>query len=84
MPRRLVEWEARHDNGWETIVREQPDGHFEAVTRSRAAVAYSSVSDSIEEARSQALAALKRSTGHHVCSGRCSEWAFNLKSSPEP
>ena len=84
MPRRLGEWEARHDNGWETIVREQPGGHFQAVTRSRAAVAYSSVRDSVEEARSEALAALKRTTGHHLCSGRCSEWAFTLRNFPEP
>ena len=26
--RRLIVWEARHDNGWMTIVMEQPDGTF--------------------------------------------------------
>ena len=28
--RRLIVWEARHDNGWTTIVMEQPDGTFVA------------------------------------------------------
>ena len=28
--RRLVIWEARHDNGWTTVVMEQPDGTFVA------------------------------------------------------
>jgi len=28
--RRLVVWEAQHDNGWTTVVMEQPDGTFVA------------------------------------------------------
>jgi hypothetical protein len=28
--RRLVVWEARHDNGWTTLILEQPDGTFVA------------------------------------------------------
>jgi hypothetical protein len=28
--RRLVVWEARHENGWTTVVMKQPDGTFVA------------------------------------------------------
>ena len=28
--RRLLVWEARHDNGWTRVVLEQPDGTFVA------------------------------------------------------
>ena len=75
----LIEWEASHDNGWETLVSEEPDGHFRATTRAKARRGFSSERETLEEARAEALAALERTTNHRSCSADCSEWVLRLK-----
>jgi hypothetical protein len=79
MSRRLVVWEASHDNGWKTVVSEQPDGCFRGLMRGSVADGFSCQSESVEEARAEALAALKRKTGHGSCSDDCSEWVLTLQ-----
>jgi hypothetical protein len=70
--RRLVVWEARHDNGWITIVMEQPDGTFVAWAGLGATVGVDYVEDTPEHAHAAAMFALKRKSGHAECSPRCS------------
>jgi hypothetical protein len=73
-PRRLVVWEARHHNGWTTIVSEQPDGTFVAWAGLGDAIGVDYVEDSPEFARAAALFALKRKSGHAACSSACSDF----------
>ena len=71
--RRLVVWEARHDNGWITLVMEQPDGTFVAWAGLGHTIGVDYVEDSPEHAQAAATFALKRKSGHAECSPRCSE-----------
>jgi hypothetical protein len=70
--RRLVVWEARHDNGWTTVVMEQPDGTFVAWAGPHETVGVDYVEDTPEHAEAAAMFALKRKSGHALCSPRCS------------
>jgi hypothetical protein len=70
--RRLVVWEARHDNGWITIVMAQPDGTFVAWAWPGETVGVDYVEDSPEHAEAAAMFALKRKSGHAECSPRFS------------
>ena len=65
--RRLVVWEARHDNGWTTVVMEQPDGTFVAWAGGGDSIGVDYVEDSPEFARAAAMFALKRKSGHAAC-----------------
>ena len=76
--RPLVMWQARHDNGWRTVLLEQPDGAFVAYAGIRRTVILHR-EDSLERARDAALAALEQETGHGTCSPGCSEWAISVK-----
>ena len=70
--RRLIVWEARHDNGWSTIVMEQPDGTFIAWAGPDETVGVDYVEDGPEDAQAAAMFALKRKSGHDQCSRHCS------------
>ncbi len=75
--RRLAVWEAHHDNGWSTMVIEQPDGTYVAWAGPGEAVGVDYVEDSPEHAQAAALFALQRKSGHTGCSTRCS--AFRMR-----
>ena len=70
--RHLVIWEARHDNGWTTLVMEQSDGTFVAWAGPDESVGVDYVEDTPEHAQAAAMFALKRKSGHAQCSIRCS------------
>ena len=70
--RHLVIWEARHDNGWTTLVMEQPEGAFVAWAGLDETVGVDYVEDTREHAQPAATFALKRKSGHGECSIRCS------------
>ena len=72
--RRLLVWEARHDNGWTTVVMEQPDGTFIAWAGVGEAIGVDYVEDTPEHAQAAAMFALKRKSGHAECSPRCGDW----------
>src|SRR4029453_17816014 len=72
--RRLVIWEAHHDNGWVSVVMEQPDGTFVAWAGPAGVIGADYVEDSPEHAQAGAVFALKRKSGHATCSPRCSDW----------
>ena len=74
MTRRLVVWEAHHEDGWMTVVAEQVNGTFMAELRRDGAATFSVVVVTIEEARAASLSALERTTGHAVCTPDCSGW----------
>jgi len=80
--RRLVVWEARHDNGWITLVIEQPDGTFIAWAGTGDGIGVDYVEDSPEFARAAALFALKRKSGHAACSERCSDFEMRAQVMP--
>ena len=71
-PRHLVIWEARHDNGWTTLVMEQSGGTFVAWAGPDESVGVDYVEDTPEHAQAAAMFALKRKSGHGECSIRCS------------
>ena len=78
--RRLGVWEARHDdNGWTTLVMEQPDGSFVAWAGQGEAVGADYGEDSPEFARAAALFALKRKSGHDRCSSRCTDFEISTR-----
>ena len=68
----LVIWEARHDNGWTTLVMEQSDGTFVAWAGLDESVGVDYVEDTPEHAQAAAMFTLKRKSGHAECSSRCS------------
>jgi hypothetical protein len=72
--RRLLVWEARHDNGWTSVVAEQPDGTFVAWAGRADTIGVDYVEDTPEHAQAGALYALNRKSGHAKCSSRCSDW----------
>ncbi len=61
--RRLVVWEAQHDNGWTTVVMEQPDRTFVAWAGPGETVGVDYVEDTAEHAEAAAMFGLKRNTG---------------------
>ena len=63
-----------HDNGWVTVVMEQPDGTFVAWAGPGETVGVDYVEDSPEHAQALAMFALKRKSGHAECSRRCSDF----------
>ena len=63
--RHLVVWEARHNNGWTTLVIEQPDGTFVAWAGLGEAIGVDYVEDTHEHAQAPAMFALKRKSGPH-------------------
>ena len=73
-PRRVVIWEARHDNGWTTLVMEQLDGTFVAWAGPDESVGVDYVEDTPEHAEAAAMFALKRKSGHARCSPGCSDF----------
>jgi hypothetical protein len=75
--RRLMIWQARHDNGWTTVVAEQPDGTFVAWAGPDDAVGVDYVEDTPEHAQAAAMFALRRKVGHGSCSRRCSDWEIH-------
>jgi hypothetical protein len=73
--RRMVTWEAIHENGWTTTVAQGPDGTFVAVTEDCAGLRLSEVAVSLDHARDAVRRALTRG-GHAECSLECSEWVM--------
>ena len=73
--RRLITWEAIHENGWTTIVAQRPDGTFVAVTEDCAGLRRSEVAVSLDDARDAVRRALAHG-GHPECSLGCSEWVM--------
>ena len=86
--RSLALWEARHDNGWTTVVLEQPDGTFVAWAGLGDVIGVDYLEMSPETAQAGALFALKQKSGHSKCSPRCSPWEMRthsvLVSAPAP
>ena len=74
--RRLVTWEAIHENGWTTTVAQRPDGTFVAVTADCAGLRLSEVAVTLDHARDAVRRALTRG-GHAECSLGCSEWVMS-------
>jgi hypothetical protein len=79
MSRRLVVWEAHHDNGWTTSVSEQSGGVFLLHVGRDGADGFSCEARSMGQAQGAALAALERTTGHRQCSPECSGWLLRLE-----
>ena len=75
--RHLVIWEVRHDNGWTTLVMEQPGGPLVAWAGPDESVGVDYVEDTSEHAQAAAMFALKRKSGHDQCSVQCS--AFEMR-----
>ena len=73
--RRMVTWEAIHENGWTTTVAQRPDGTFVAVTEDCAGLRRSEVAVSLDDARDAVRRALTHG-GHAECSLGCSEWVM--------
>jgi hypothetical protein len=75
--RRLVIWEAIHENGWTTTVAQRADGTFGAFTEDTAGLRISDVAVTLEHAYDAVQRALALG-GHPQCSLGCSEWAMRL------
>ena len=73
--RRLVIWEAIHENRWTTTIAERSDGTFVALTDDSAGLQLSEVAVTLEEAHDAVRRALARA-GHSRCSLGCSEWTM--------
>lgn len=73
--RRLVTWEAIHENGWTTTVAQMPNGTFVAVTEDSAGLRLSEVSVTLDHAHDAVRRALTLG-GHAECSLGCSEWTM--------
>ena len=74
--RRLVIWEAIHENRWLTTITERPDGTFVALTEDPGgSLRLSEVAVTLEEAHDAVRRALAHG-GHSRCSLGCSEWAM--------
>ena len=73
--RRMVTWEAIHENGWTTTVTQRPEGTFVAVIEDCAGLRLSEVAVSLDHARDAVHRALTRG-GHAECSLECSEWVM--------
>jgi hypothetical protein len=75
--RRLIIWEAIHENGWTTTVAQRVDGTFAAVTENTAGLRISDVAVTLDDAYDAVRRALARG-GHPQCSLGCSEWAMRM------
>jgi hypothetical protein len=73
--RRLVIWEAIHENRWLTTIAERSDGTFAALTEDSGGLRRSEVAVTLEEAHDAVRRALAHG-GHSGCSLGCSEWAM--------
>jgi hypothetical protein len=73
--RRLVTWEAIHENGWTTTVAQRSDGTFVAVTEDSAGLRVSEVAVTLDHAHDAVRRALAGG-GHSECSLGCSEWTM--------
>lgn len=73
--RRLVIWEAIHENRWLTTIAERSDGTFVALTEDPAGLRLSEVAVTLEDAHDAVRRALARG-GHSQCTLGCSEWAM--------
>ena len=79
--RRVVAWEARHDNGWTLAVVEQTPGSFTATAvRDGGAERLTLTAGPLRQTCTTALHLLRTATGHPECSPQCSEWALRLES----
>ena len=56
--RRHIRWEAHHENGWTTIVAQQPNGSFIAYVHEEGFVRVSSLERALEDALRAARVAL--------------------------
>jgi hypothetical protein len=76
-PRHVAFWSARHDNGWTTIVCEQPDGTFAVIVAPETArdVSPDSIDGALQTAKASASRALEEKSGHRECSDACERWA---------
>jgi hypothetical protein len=81
--RRLVIWEATHDNGWRTKVGRRSDGTFVAVTRDPGGRRVFEVAETLDAAHMAARQALTVG-GHPECSIGCSEWAMRSRIAAAP
>jgi hypothetical protein len=77
-----VVWEARHDNGWTTIIAEQQDGSFVAFASNDEAVCVDYVGRNVTHAHAAVIAALRWKSGHRRCTNECSDWRM-MPSSPD-
>jgi hypothetical protein len=82
MSRRLVVWEAHHDNGWTTSVREQLSGLFLLELHHDRTAGFTWEEQTLADAHLTAVAALERKTGHAKCSPGCSGWVLRLEQAP--
>jgi hypothetical protein len=75
-PRAL--WMARHDNGWQRYAVEQPDGSYAAwAAREGETPRVDYIEIDAETAKTAALFALAKKSGHHTCSRACSGWELH-------
>jgi hypothetical protein len=72
--RRPVVWEARHHNGWTTIIAQQKDGSFVAFASNGEAVCVDYVGFNVAHAHAAVIAALRWKSGHRRCTEECSDW----------
>lgn len=71
----LVLWEARHDNGWTTVIAKHTDGSFVASTvRADEEECVHYVGQNVAHAHAAVVAAMRWKTGHRVCSSACTDW----------
>ena len=75
--RMMAVWTARHDNGWQTSVVENPNGSFAAwaAPEGESGGVYTIVEEA-EAGKAAALDSLRRDAGHSRCSNACSGWAL--------
>jgi len=70
----VVLWEARHDNGWSTVIAKHTDGSFVASTVHAGEHCVHYVGQNVAHAHAAVLAAMRWKTGHRVCSSACTDW----------
>jgi hypothetical protein len=70
----LVLWEARHENGWSTVISKQMDGSFVASTVRDGERCVHYVGYDVAHAHAAVLAAMFWKTGHRLCSTACTDW----------
>ena len=75
-PRHVAYWSARHDNGWNTFICEQPDGTFAVIAAPDAArgVSPDAIEPALQPAKASAARALEAKSGHATCSEQCERW----------
>ena len=75
-PRHVAFWSARHDNGWNTFICEQPDGTFAVIAAPDTArdVSPDAIEQALPPAKASAARALEEKSGHRECSADCERW----------